>query len=68
VALDEMNPASKKIKNAQLRKDALLSAKLPLEREDQCPEDVLNHILWRAARGPDAPYPVWAVKSGADDD
>ena len=68
VALDEMNPPPKKIKNARLRKDALLSAKLPLDREDQCPEDVFNHILWRAAKGTDVPYPVWATKTGAEDD
>lgn len=61
VALDEMNPQPKKIKNAQLRKDALLSAKLPLDREDQCPEDLFNHILWRAVKGPQIPYPAWAV-------
>ena len=68
VALDEMNPAPKKIKNAQLRKDALLSDRLPLDREDQCPEDLFNHILWRAAKGPEVPYPSWAVTAGADND
>ncbi|HEV2207559.1 MAG TPA: alkaline phosphatase family protein [Verrucomicrobiae bacterium] len=70
VALDEMNPHPKSIKNAQLRKDALLSAKLPLDREDQCPEDLFNHILWRAVKGPGVPYPAWAVsvKQEPDDD
>lgn len=28
----------------QLRKDALASAKLPLDKADQCNEDELNHI------------------------
>lgn len=68
VALDQMNPPPKKIKKAQLRKDALLSAKLPLDREDQCPEDLFNHILWRALKGPDVPYPAWAVRWDNDDD
>ncbi len=61
VALDEMNPPPKKIKDAQLRKDALASARLPLDKPDQCNEDVLNRILWRAAMGA-KPYPEWAVK------
>jgi Lactonase, 7-bladed beta-propeller/Phosphoesterase family len=68
VALDEMNPHPTRIKNAQLRKDALWSAKLPLDREDQCPEDLFNHILWRAAKGPQVPYPVWAVSVEPDED
>jgi hypothetical protein len=66
VALDEMNPSPKKIKNARLRKDALLSAQLPLEKEDRCPEDLFNHILWRATMGPGRPYPKWAVTSSDD--
>ena len=68
VALDEMNPNPKKVKNAQLRKDALLSAKLPLEKEDQCPEDLFNRILWRAAKGPQVPYPEWAAFVDPRDD
>jgi hypothetical protein len=61
VALDEMNPPPKKIKDAQLHKDALASARLPLDKPDQCNEDVLNRILWRAAMGA-KPYPEWAVR------
>ncbi len=68
VALDEMNPAPRRIKNARLRQDALLSAKLPLAKEDQCPEDLFNHILWRASKGPQVPYPEWAVKAAPDAD
>jgi YVTN family beta-propeller protein len=68
VPLDEMNPAPKKIEDGQLRKDAYVSAKLPLDKEDQCPEDVLNHILWRAVKGSQVPYPDWAVKAAIDDD
>jgi hypothetical protein len=33
-----------------------------------CPEDVFNRILWAAMKGPDAPYPTWAVQLGNDDD
>jgi len=62
VPLDELNPKPDKIANAILRQDAWVSARLPLEKEDQCPEDVFNHILWRAAKGTEAPYPDWAVK------
>src|SRR3984957_4243214 len=58
VPLDEMNPPSKKIEDAQLRKDALVSERLPLDKEDECPEDVLNRILWRAMKGSQAPYPA----------
>jgi hypothetical protein len=51
-----------------LRRDAYVSAKLPLDKEDQCPEDLFNHILWRAAKGSQTPYPDWAVKVVNDDD
>jgi YVTN family beta-propeller protein len=66
VPLDQMNPAPKKIADAQLRKDAYISARLPLAKEDQCPEDLFNHILWRATMGT-KPYPDWAVKNVDDD-
>ncbi len=68
VPLDEMNPNPKQIKDAQLRKDAIVSAKLPLDKEDQCPEDLFNRILWRAAKGSQTPYPIWAAKVVDDDD
>ena len=61
VPLDEMNPHPKTIKDAQLRKDAYVSARLPLDKEDQCPEDVFNQILWRSVKGSQVPYPSWAV-------
>ena len=61
VPLDEMNPPVKKISDAQRRRDAQVSAGLPLTQPDQCPEDVLNRILWRATMGT-RPYPDWAVK------
>jgi DNA-binding beta-propeller fold protein YncE len=65
VPLDEMNP--KKHDDAQARQDAYVSARLPLAKADQCPEDVLNRILWRATMGA-KPYPEWAVKFVDDDD
>ena len=68
VALDEMNPSPKKISDRQLRKDAYVSAHLPLDKEDECPEDVFNHILWRAMKGSHTPYPAWAVKPANDGD
>lgn len=46
----------------------MASASLPLDEIDRCPEDLLNRILWHSARGPDAPYPAWAVTPDADDD
>jgi len=66
VPLDELNPSAKKIADAQLRHDAYLSANLPLEKADQCNEDVLNRILWRATMGA-KPYPEWAVRAGDND-
>ncbi|HWD19220.1 MAG TPA: phosphoesterase [Verrucomicrobiae bacterium] len=68
IPLDKMNPDPKKISNAELRHDAYVSARLPLSKPDQCPEDVLNRILWRAVQGPQVPYPEWAVTALGDDD
>jgi hypothetical protein len=67
VPLNQMNPEPEKISDALLRKDAYASARLPLDKADQCPEDLLNRILWRAMRGSRAPYPAWATP-GHDDD
>jgi YVTN family beta-propeller protein len=63
VPLDQMNPEPKKISDRLLRKDAYASARLPLEKPDQCPEDLFNHILWRSVKGSRTPYPDWAVKT-----
>lgn len=68
VPLDEMNPRARDIEDDALRRDALISARLPLQKEDQCPEDLFNHILWRAAKGSKVPYPDQYVKSVPDDD
>jgi len=66
VPLDQVGASSKKIADAQQRKDAVVSAGLPLDKPDQCNEDVLNRILWRAMMG-NKPYPEWAVKVVGDD-
>jgi hypothetical protein len=66
VPLDEMNLDPDAISDPELRKDALVSARLPLQQEDQCPEDLFNHILWRAGKG-HSPYPISAMKMPDDD-
>ena len=67
VPLDQMNLPPKKISDRQLRQDAYVSARLPLEKPDQCPEDTLNRILWHATKGAQEPYPQWAVPAHDDD-
>jgi hypothetical protein len=68
IPLDQMNPAPQAIKDPLLRKYAVASARLPLDKIDQCPEDLFNRILWHAMKGPHAPYPEWAVKLVDEDD
>ncbi len=68
VPLDQLNPEPKQVSHPVLRQDALTSNRLPLDEADRCPEDVFNRILWRAMKGPDAPYPEWAVKTVAECD
>ena len=63
-----MNPDPKKIADPLLRKNAHASARLPLEKADQCPEDLMNRILWHAMKGSTAPYPTWAVTLAEDED
>ena len=64
VPLDEMNPPPKLISDPLLRKDAYVSARLPLDKEDQCPEDLFNHILWRATKGSQTPLSGLGGESG----
>jgi hypothetical protein len=66
VPLDEMNQPPRKTDGAQFRRDAYVSDHLPLDKPDQCNEDVLNRILWRSTMGT-RPYPEWAVKVVKDD-
>jgi hypothetical protein len=59
-ALDEMNPGPAALRDGLLKEDALVSAQLPFDRLDACPEGVLNAILWRSAKGAATPFPGWA--------
>ncbi len=68
VALDELNPEPRKISDPLLRKQAIASARLPLDKIDACPEDLFNRILWHAMKGSHVPYPLWAVNLVDDDD
>jgi YVTN family beta-propeller protein len=68
VPLDQLNPEPKKISDARLRRHAYISATLPLAEPDKCPENTLNEILWTAMKGPEVPYPKWAVTAVDDDD
>jgi YVTN family beta-propeller protein len=67
IPLDQMNGEPRKISDSVLRKEAYASARLPLQKPDQCPEDQLNRILWHAMKGSQAPYPVWAVQAADND-
>jgi YVTN family beta-propeller protein len=68
IPLDQMNPDPKKVSHPLLREHAYASAKLPLDAPDQCPEALFNRILWHAMKGPNAPYPEWAIRKDDDDD
>jgi len=63
VPLDELNPPKEAIRDPLLRRYAELSATLPLDEVDQCPEDLLNRIIWHTRKGSGVPYPEWAVSS-----
>jgi len=67
VPLDKMNPGLAEIRDRNQLRDAMVSARLPLAKPDQCPDSVLNKILWHAQMGFKNPYPAWAI-SEADDD
>ena len=66
IPLDQMNPRVSNIRNPRQRHDALVSSRLPLNKPDQCPDDVLNRILWHAQKGFKEPYPGSAVLAGDD--
>lgn len=68
VPLDQMNPDPQTIRDPVLRQDAIVSGTLNFLEVDKAPEDVLNRILWRAIKGPQTPYPDWAVSVVEDDD
>ncbi len=68
IPLDQMNPGLAAIKDRQQLHDALISSHLPLEKPDQCPENVLNKIIWHAQMGFDIAYPQWAVTENSEKD
>jgi hypothetical protein len=63
-----MNPEPRKVSHPVLRRDAVASGRLPLDEVDRCPEGAFNQILWRAMKGPETPFPEWAVKRIEDED
>jgi hypothetical protein len=67
IPLDQMNPNISSIRDPRQRHDAIVSSRLLLEKADQCPEGVLNKILWHAQRGFQDPYPKWAITELDDD-
>ncbi|RYG44401.1 phosphoesterase, partial [bacterium] len=56
VPLTEVNPPAATLKPLE-RRNALASARLPLDKPDQIEDDQLNRILWNN-RKPGRPYPV----------
>jgi phospholipase C len=68
VPLDRMNPAPKKVREPALKAAALTSAAMDFTAVDKAPEDALNRVLWTVRKGPDVPYPEWAVTLVVDDD
>lgn len=72
VPIDELNPKASAHRHPLMRHLAEQSAALPLDRLDACDEDSLNRILWHAMKGPNQPYPTWAIvpktQRGDDDD
>ncbi|HZQ45430.1 MAG TPA: phosphoesterase, partial [Verrucomicrobiae bacterium] len=67
IPLDQMNPPPAAIKDPVQRHYAAASARLPLDKPDQCPESLLNRILWNAQKGSKIPYPAWAITVQDDD-
>ncbi|RYG34672.1 phosphoesterase [bacterium] len=56
VSLSEVNPPASSLKSPE-RRDAMASARLPLDKPDQIEDDQLNRILWRNRR-PGETYPA----------
>jgi hypothetical protein len=67
VPVGALNPPPSAIKDPVLRRDAVASAGFRFDKPDQCPEALLNRILWHAQKG-NVPYPVWAITETGDDD
>jgi YVTN family beta-propeller protein len=67
VRVGAVNPSPSAIKDPVLRQDAVASARMRFDKPDQCPEALLNRILWHAQKG-NIPYPDWAITGTGDDD
>jgi hypothetical protein len=67
VPIDQMNPTLSSIRNRRQYHDALVSSRLPFGKADQCPDSVLNKILWHAQMGFHRPYPHWAITTQDED-
>jgi len=67
VPVDGVNPPVSAIKDPVLRRDAVASARMRFDKPDQCPDAILNRILWHAQMG-NTPFPQWAVSPTDDDD
>jgi hypothetical protein len=64
VPLDELNVEAKKLKGKE-RVWAEKSDSLDLSGPDRADDDLMNRILWHAARGVETPYPAeWAGSHG----
>ncbi|HEX4148412.1 MAG TPA: alkaline phosphatase family protein, partial [Pirellulales bacterium] len=68
VPLDRLNPPLASIRDPRQLHWARESLAQDLDEVDEADEDVLNRILWFAARGRDDTYPAWAVLGEEDDD
>lgn len=62
IPLDQVNPPPQAVKDPVLRHWARVSARLPLDQIDKCPEETLNRIIWTAQKGSTVPFPSWAVQ------
>ena len=68
IPLDQLNPGFYALTDRRQLHDARVSSRLPLKKPDQCPEDVLNQILWHSQMGFDEPYPQWAITESPQKD
>ena len=56
IPLDELNPPLKALRGQALR-DAVASMKMDFSEPDEAPEEILNRIIWRSAKGIAMTYP-----------
>ena len=72
VPLNQLNPPATAQTDPKMKDYAEASENMPFDQVDACDEDLLNHILWFAMKGPQSDYPKWAIvpvdQRGVDDD